>query len=134
MLYPIRNKFRSFFDLNDFWQFKIDSDKIGEKEKWYNGFQSELEIAVPGSWNEQLEELGLLYYVGSVWYSKKVFMPQEFYNKRIVLRIGSADFNSKVWVNGNFIGENNQGFLPFEFDITGKVSAGEKFRFSDYGQ
>ncbi|MCX6170275.1 MAG: beta-glucuronidase [Ignavibacteriales bacterium] len=127
MLYPIRNKFRSFIELNDFWKFKIDRDKIGEKEKWYKGFQSDLEIAVPGSWNEQLEELGLLFYVGSTWYYKKVFMPEEIKNKRIVLRVGSADFNSKVWINGNLIGENNQGFLPFEFDITEKVTTGENF-------
>ena len=124
MLYPIRNKFRSYFELNDFWKFKVDRDKIGEKEKWYNGFQTDIEIAVPGSWNEQLEELGLLHYTGSVWYYKKIFLPEEYNKKRIVIRIGSADFNSKVWINGEFIGENNQGFLPFEFDITENVIPG----------
>jgi beta-glucuronidase len=127
MLYPIRNKFRSLFEVNDFWKFKVDENKTGEEEKWYNGFESDMEIAVPGSWNEQLEESGLLNYTGSVWYGKKVFIPAEFDGKRIILRIGSADFNSKVWIDGTFIGENNQGFLPFEFDITGNVNAGSEF-------
>jgi len=126
MLYPIRNKFRSFIELNDFWKFKIDQNKIGENEKWFNGFDSDIEIAVPGSWNEQLEELGLLHYIGSAWYYKKVFLPVEFIDKRIVIRVGSADYNSKLWINGKFIGENNQGFLPFEFDITEQVTPGQE--------
>lgn len=124
MLYPIRNKYRSYFELNDFWKFKIDKEKIGELENWFDGFESSVEIAVPGSWNEQLEELGLLHYIGSAWYYKKIFVPSEFKDKRIVIRVGSADFTSKLWINGKFVGKNNHGFLPFEFDITEYVSCG----------
>jgi beta-glucuronidase len=71
MLYPQINNYRNITDLSGIWDFKIDPDKIGEKQKWYKGFYTETSIAVPGSWNEQLEELGLLHYVGSAWYSKK---------------------------------------------------------------
>jgi beta-glucuronidase len=126
MLYPVRNKYRSFIELNDFWNFKIDENKTGEKENWHCGFDSEIEIAVPGSWNEQLEEIGLLHYTGSAWYQKKVFIPSEFNGKRIVFRVGSADYNSKVWINGKFVGQNKSGFLPFEFDVSSVVVPGEE--------
>ncbi len=125
MLYPIRNYYRSFIEINDFWKFKVDKEEKGFGKKWFNGFESSLEIAVPGSWNEQLEELGLLHYIGSVWYSKRIFIPAEFSEKRIVIRIGSADYNSKLWINGKLVGENYSGFLPFEFEITNFVSPGE---------
>ncbi len=124
MLYPVQNNFRSLIDLSGLWKVKVDPQKIGEKEKWYLGFDSETEIAVPGSWNEQLEEQGLLHYIGSVWYSKKVFIPKSFRYKRTWLRIGSADYNSKVWINGKYLGENNSGFLPFEFEITNNLEYG----------
>lgn len=125
MLYPIRNQFRQLLDLSGFWKFKIDNEEKGVEEKFFEGFDSDIEIALPGSWNEQLEEIGLLHYVGNVWYYKRVFIPEEFRNKKIWIRIGSADYNSKIWINGNYIGENHCGFLPFEFDITQWVLPGE---------
>ena len=121
MLYPIQNKFRNVFDLSGIWKFKIDPEGKGEKEKWFKGFESENDIAVPGSWNEQLEELGLLHYVGSAWFSKKIFIPEISKNKKFWLRVGSSDYTTKAWINGKFLGENTFGFLPFKFDITNFV-------------
>ncbi len=126
MLYPVQNAFRNIIDLSGLWKFKIDPHKKGEKEKWFKGFNSKLDIAVPGSWNEQLEEAGLLHYTGSAWYSKKFFVPSDAKSKRTLIRIGSADYNSKVWINDKYAGENKLGFLPFEFDITELVSPGEE--------
>jgi len=126
MLYPIRNKFRQITDLSGFWKFKIDKESKGEEEKYFNGFSSDIDIALPGSWNEQLEELGLLHYTGSAWYSTDVYIPEEYKNKRIWLRIGSADYYSKLWINGKLVGENNCGFLPFEFEISQFVEPSQK--------
>lgn len=126
MLYPVRNKYRNILDLSGLWKFKIDPEKTGEKEKWFNGFDSENDVAVPGSWNEQLEEIGLLHYTGSAWYYKKTYIPIEYAGKKVWLRIGSADYNCKVWVNGKFAGENNLGFLPFEFDISNFITPGSE--------
>lgn len=113
-------------DLSGIWKFKIDPNGIGEIEQWFNHFDSTVEIAVPGSWNEQLEELGLLHYVGSAWYGTTICVPSEFTGRRIWLRIGSADYSSKVWVNGVVAGEYNNGFLPFELDVTPLVTPGEE--------
>lgn len=126
MLYPIINTFRTINDLSGLWKFSTDPNKIGVEEKWFENLDSNIEIAIPGSWNEQLEELGLLYYTGNAWHQTNFFLHEEIKNKRIILRIGSADYNSKVWVNNKFIGENNFGFLPFEFDITNAVVFGKE--------
>ncbi|MEJ2614060.1 MAG: beta-glucuronidase [Ignavibacteriaceae bacterium] len=125
-MYPIQNKFRSISDISGIWKFKIDPEKTGEKEKWFNGFDSEIEIAVPGSWNEQLEEIGLLHYVGSAWFAQKIFIPEFINNKKYWIRVGSSDYNTKIWINGKFIGENNFGFLPFQFDISDFVEPGSE--------
>ncbi|HOI28359.1 MAG TPA: beta-glucuronidase [Melioribacteraceae bacterium] len=126
MLYPIVNNYRNTLDLNGIWNFKTDPDKKGEKDKWFKGFNNSVSIAVPGSWNEQLEELGLLHYTGNAWYSKNIFIPPSFKSNRIILRIGSVDYNSKFWIDGKFVGENKIGFLPVELDITGFVSPGKE--------
>jgi beta-glucuronidase len=126
MLFPQFNKNRYVLDLSGFWQFKSDPDKIGEKEKWYLNFESNIQIAVPGSWNEQLEELGLLYYVGDAWYNTKIYIPSEFSGRKVWLRIGSADYYTKLWINGKFVGENLGGYLPFEFEVSSFISPGNE--------
>jgi beta-glucuronidase len=126
LLFPVQNKFRSSIDLSGLWKFRIDPEQNGESSGWFRGFSSDCDIAVPGSWNEQLEEAGLLHYVGLAWYRKNFFIPSEWANKSVFIRFDSADYFSKVWVNGILLGENNLGFLPFEFDITDCVKCGEE--------
>ena len=117
MLYPIMNSFRSTIDLSGFWRFRTDPGCVGEQEEWYNGCPTDLEIAVPGSWNEQLEEAGLLHYVGAAWYFTEVRLPRGFASQHLELRVGSADYHATVWVNGVRLGENCLGFLPFAFPL-----------------
>ncbi len=126
MLYPQNNSCRTVFDLSGIWKFKVDPNKIGESENWFEGFESNIDIAVPGSWNEMLEEEGLLDYNGNGWFLKKAFIPKYFADKEIWLRVGSADFYSKLWINGKYVGENNGGFLPFEFNITDFIRIGKE--------
>lgn len=128
MLYPVTNLFRDIMEVGPFWKFRTDGEGRGESDGWCDGFESDVEIAVPGSWNEQLEELGLLHYVGVAWYSKEVFVPKYFTGKRIWLRIGSADFSCKAWVNGKPAGTGEFGFLPNDFEITSLVNPGERTR------
>ncbi len=118
MLNLIQNNFRAKLDICGFWDFKVDNDAIGEDEKWYDNFNSDFTIAVPGSWNEQLEAEGLMNFMGDAWYKKEFFVSSEYSNKNIFIKIDSADYHSKIWINGNFIGENLGGFLPIEFDIS----------------
>ena len=118
MLRPQFNKYRNLFDQSGFWKFKIDPENEGEKFSWFRGFDSEFDIAVPGSWNEQLQEEGLMNYIGAAWYSRLIFIPEHIVGERIWLWIGSADYYCKAWINGNLLGEHNGGFLPIFFEIT----------------
>lgn len=122
MLYPQSNRCRAVFDLSGFWEIKVDESHIGEKKQWMKGFETDGYIGVPGSWNEQLAEMGLMNYVGSLWYQTRFYPPDFFSNKKIILRFGSADFNARVWVNGKYLGEHNGGYLPFEFDVSDSVN------------
>jgi len=125
MLYPQTNRNRTVLDISGIWKFQVDPEDFGETQGWFKNLETDIEIAVPGSWNEQLEELGLLHYVGAAWFGTAIFIPSEFAGRRIWLRIGSADYSAKVWVNGTLAGENGNGFLPFEFDVTRFVVPGE---------
>lgn len=118
MLYPQNNLSRTVLDLSGFWEVKIDPDRTGLESGWNNGFKSDTYVGIPGSWNEQLAELGLMNYVGPVWHQILFHIPEVLSEKKHYLRLGSADFRANVWVNGEFAGEHIGGYLPFEFDVT----------------
>lgn len=119
-LYPQQNEARNTLNLSGIWNFKKDADAVGEKEQWYNGLPKSISIAVPGSYNEQVEDMRD--YLGLVWYEKKGFVPNSWKGQKIYIRVGSANYAAKVWVNGKAIGKHEGGHLPFAFDITSIVN------------
>ncbi len=59
------------------------------------------------------------------WYRKTVSVPETWNGKRTILAFGAVDWHAKVWVNGEYIGEHENGYLPFELDITDALTPGE---------
>lgn len=125
VLYPQNNRYRAVLDLSGFWGMKVDPEDEGVGARWAEGFDADAVVGVPGSWNEQLSELGLMNYVGTVWYQTRFHVPRQLAGQRIHLRVGSADSHAQVWVNGALVGEHTGGFLPFEFDIGASIGDDE---------
>ncbi len=120
MLYPQQNDHRNRLDLSGFWDFVLDPDEVGESEGWFNGLQQPRTIAVPASWNEQFQDTRD--YMDTVWYAREFYVPQGWQGQTVYIRIGSANYAAKVWVNGQFVGEHQGGHLPFAFEITEQLS------------
>ena len=59
------------------------------------------------------------------WYRKTVSIPENWGDKRVILNFGAVDWETTVWVNGEIIGKHENGYLPFEFDITDALTPGE---------
>ena len=61
-----------------------------------------------------------------VWYRKTVDIPENLpEGRRLILHFDAVAFTCEVYWNGELLGRNLDGFLPFEFDITDKVRPGE---------
>lgn len=116
MLYPIQNNRRNRLDLSGIWDFRIDPDEVGERDGWYNGLAEARPLAVPGSWNEQYEDL--YNYLGLAWYLTRTYVPPSWNGQRVFLRVGSANYAATVYVNGTRAGLHEGGHLPFAFEIT----------------
>jgi hypothetical protein len=108
--------------LDGTWQFWVDpaadlcSHNLPERQA--------LSIQVPAPWQAQSDDLRL--YSGTAWYRRNLVIPENWLgNRRVILGIGAADYHTQVWVNDQMAGENEGGYLPFEFDITGLVQRGE---------
>ena len=121
-LYPQAGEFREVLDLSGLWDFKLDPKDEGERSSWWNGLDSPRTIAVPGSWNEQID--GAFNYFGPAWYFRRCQVPRGFKGDRVFLRVGSANYGARVWVNGTLVGAHEGGHLPFTLEVTPLVLPG----------
>jgi hypothetical protein len=83
------------------------------------------QIQVPAPWQTQLEEAERMDF-GTGWYQRVFDLPRDGPDSSVwVLHIGAADFRSDVWLNGEHMGQNEGGYLPFELDLTQAARPGE---------
>lgn len=127
-LYPQQNDLRNTLNLSGIWHWKKDSLAVGEAENWQNGLEDSRPIAVPGSWNEQFVDSRN--YLGLAWYETQTYVPAGWQGQRIFLRVGSANYAAKVWVNGQPVGRHEGGHIPFSFEIGSKLQWGKPNRIS----
>ncbi|MBN1311527.1 MAG: beta-glucuronidase [Anaerolineae bacterium] len=121
MLYPQSNRYRQVFDLSGFWDIRFDLDDEGDSAGWASGFTQGQPIAVPASWNDQLDSMRD--YTGSAWYQIRFDVPWELGSRKYMLRFGSVNYLADVWLNGAHLGSHEGGHLPFEFDVTQHLHA-----------
>jgi beta-glucuronidase len=79
-------------------------------------------MAIPGDWNSQNAKLE--FYEGTVWL-RQCFNAAPKEGKRYFLYFGAVNYESHIYLNGKKLGSHKGGFTPFQFDVTGKLNAGE---------
>jgi beta-galactosidase/beta-glucuronidase len=52
-----------------------------------------------------------------VWYARDFEVPQEWREQDVLLHFGAVDYRCTVWLNGEEVGHNQGGHVPFSFDI-----------------
>ncbi|WP_226036103.1 glycoside hydrolase family 2 protein [Aquibacillus saliphilus] len=115
-------------NLNGTWKFQTDRKDIGEKYCWFtNGLQESIEVEVPHIWQKEEE---FIHYCGVAWYERFFTVDELPSDKRAILYFGAVDFHASVWINGEYIGDHEGGFTPFEFDITNQSIKGKLNRLS----
>lgn len=125
MLYPKMNAVRQVFDLNGIWNFKLISDELDRKEQAGRFLKKSLPMPVPSAYNDIYPNREFADHVGEMVYQRTFDVTESMLEGRLVLRFGSAAHRAEVWLNGNRIGAHKGGFLPFSFEIGGKVQEGE---------
>ncbi|WP_040207398.1 glycoside hydrolase family 2 protein [Neobacillus jeddahensis] len=107
-----------WLNLNGEWNFQFDRENKGEKEKWYKNSNFDRKIIVPFTYETSASGIGEEVFCPTIWYQKSLIIPSEYEKKEIVLHFEAADYITKVWVNGTFVGKNKGGQIAFSFPIT----------------
>lgn len=123
MLYPIMTETRNVIDLSGIWSFKLIEYK-GEYDVTTE-IDTDLQMVVPGSYNDQGIVSSIRNHVGKVVYETTFTIPKVLQQERQVLRFGSATHEAEVFVNGQKVVSHRGGFLPFEVEINDVVQKGK---------
>lgn len=119
------------------WRFTLDNFDTGLRQRWfelpdvqggarehpfdYDPFDGDT-IPVPSSWNLLRPEW--FHYEGPVWYSRHIEDPRRDPAERLVLRIGAANYCTRIFVNGAFVGRHRGGSTPVFADLSGFCTPG----------
>lgn len=127
MLFPRESSSREVKELSGLWTFRADKSpnrNQGFERAWYQSSLAEsgpvIDMPVPASYNDITQDPALRDFIGWVWYEREVVLPARWIadeGTRVVIRVGSAHYNSVVWVNGVKVTEHEGGHLPFEAEI-----------------
>jgi beta-galactosidase len=89
-------------------------------------------VELPFAWDDTLaphgyKPLGRRYPETSVgWYRREFDIPASDAGRRVAVEFDGAFRDLLVFVNGCFIGRNDNGYVPFRFDITDFLAVGQK--------
>ncbi len=119
LLFPQQNQHRNILDLSGLWQFQLDPKEEGEAKGWFNALPAPRLIAVPCSWNDLFDDAKN--YLDLAWYRTEFSAPSGWRGQRVFVRVGSANYAAKVWVNGVKVAEHLGGHLPFAVDISERL-------------
>lgn len=116
----------TWVNLNGEWEFYEDySVSAYERGAMKPDFEYPLTINVPFCRESVLSGLGHTDFCDSVWYRKKISIPESFKGKRTLLHIGACDYKTTVYVNGRVAAKHIGGYVPVNADITDLLCEGE---------
>ncbi len=126
MLKPQLNPARQLVSLDGIWEFKVDFNDEGFNQNWASStLDTDLDIAVPASYNELFPQREIREHVGWVWYQRELIVPKGFAGQRYFVRVGAATHEGVVYMNGKELVRHVGGYMPFEAEITDLVAPGE---------
>ena len=121
----------SVMDLNGTWQFRMDPKNEGDAGAWFRAETNYPDtIKVPGNWQAQgfgaPSGITRHNYLGRAWYRRSISVPEDWKNRRVLLRMEGVVNYGDVWLNGRKLGRVRTFVTPYEFDVTGDLKFGKE--------
>lgn len=113
-----------WYNLNGEWEFDFDDKNKGIAESWFDGRTLPMRIVVPFGYQTRLSGIGDKSIHEVVWYARTFEVPDEWLPTDLLLNFGAVDYSSTVWINGQEVGHNQGGHVPFQFEIAPYVKKG----------
>jgi len=114
-----------WLNLNGVWEFAFDDADEGVADGWYDGRALAARILVPFPYQTELSGINDKSIHERVWYARTFAVPDDWFGRDLLLHFGAVDYRATVWINGQEVGHNQGGHIPFVFDIAPYVRRGQ---------
>lgn len=123
---------RQVQDFNDDWRFKLEDD-LQFRHPDYSDTDWE-RITIPHDWSIGFD-FGEEYPAGNAggalpggigWYRKTFELKEDDKGHDFIIHFGGAYRYAEIWVNGQYLGKNINGYLSFDRNITGCLHYGDQ--------
>jgi len=114
----------NWINLNGEWDFAFDDANIGLKERWYkkeNSKNFKNKIIVPFCFQSKLSGIEDTSFHEVIWYRRGFEIPEKFKNKKVLLHFGAIDYRSLIYLNGEYVGSHEGGYIGFSLDLTNYI-------------
>lgn len=109
-------KRKSYLNLNGKWAFFL---KKGNENEYIG------DILVPFPPESRISGIEKQFHESDILVYRRSFeIEKEFLSDRVLLNFGAVDQSCKVFINNQFVGEHEGGYIPFTLDITDSVTIG----------
>ena len=121
---------KQWVSLNGTWEFHFEGASLLKRQRGNNDQICEsfdYNIEVPFTHQSRLARLRRQSdgaHVGAdmrncevLWYRRQLELPQQWLDKRVLLHFEAVDYQSSVWLNGQFLVRHQGGHVPFTVDL-----------------
>jgi beta-galactosidase/beta-glucuronidase len=104
---------KDWLNLNGLWDFAISSDITNQPTKQYNK-----KILVPFCVESALSGIKETIRGNQQLQYRRFFsVPTNWTGKQLLLHFEAVDYETKLWIDGKFVGEHKGGYDHFQFNI-----------------
>ena len=112
--------------LNGTWEFAYDDLDSGLVEGWHLGGRTlPLAITVPFPYQAPASGIGEGAVHEVVWYARTLTFDPRWRGQDVLLHFGAVDYACSLWINGEYVGGNRGGHVPFAFDVAPYLHEGD---------
>ncbi|MCD8185609.1 MAG: DUF4982 domain-containing protein [Rikenellaceae bacterium] len=121
---PAARPQRQRIDFNDHWRFTLLGDSTAYRQDTPDSHWRTLNL--PHDWSIESDFSvdfpatpgGGALPGGMGWYRKTFRIEAEDRNRKVYIHFDGIYWQSRVWINGHFLGERPNGYISFEYDLT----------------
>jgi beta-galactosidase/beta-glucuronidase len=118
---------QDWVNLNGKWTYTFDFGQSGQDRKLYNSQGFDQTILVPFCPESKLSGVAHTDFINAMWYHRKLQIPSDWADKKILLHFGGVDYYSTIYINGKVVGRHWGGTSSFELDITRFIKSGDTY-------
>ncbi|NLI37339.1 MAG: beta-glucuronidase, partial [Bacteroidales bacterium] len=123
-----------WINLNGTWSYSFDFGATGKDKKWEAANHFDREITIPFCPESSLSGIGYKDFINGIWYQRNITVPSEWNGKKILLNFGAIDYQSEIYIDGQFIRNHFGSGSSFTADITRYVTPGKTHNLVIYVQ